>query len=338
MSNETKQKGIIDELIEKVDDPICGWTPLSIGKNIQINIIKIMILGILFFYLGILYYAVTSLLPPINTPEDLLPIVIALSSFILSFCISIKELIKPLESEERIRVTTNWNYKRIKKSEKKERWLLLKALIRMRTLQRDFKLSEVRRKYPSLFNEENLIGMLYTLSPLSVKMYGEKKIEANIKAKKEDDEKTDTNSLIAEYRVLNEAVWRRGRDSLVVNSIMIPASLAIVTFAIRFRSDLGRNILFSLPNAGFVPLVSLILIFIPYFLWYITTKLDNICFNRIYEIEDILHIKGNKWVLEQINCKTWYKVRRHMWHVFYLLLIGTYLFTAYWLFRETILV
>lgn len=155
--------------------------------------------------------------------------------------------------------------------------------------------------------------------------------------KEDDEEKPETKSLIAEYGVLNEAIWRRGRDSLVVNSIMIPASLAIVTFGVEFRSQLERNILTDLPNAGFVPIVSLILVVIPYLLWYTSTILDNICLDRIHKIEDRLHIKGNKWILEQTKCNTWIKLRRHMWHVLFWSLIIGYLFAAYWLFRYTIL-
>lgn len=152
----------------------------------------------------------------------------------------------------------------------------------------------------------------------------------------EDEKKPETQSSIAEYRVLNEAIWRRGRDSLVVNSIMIPASLAIVTFAIRFRSELGTNILFNVPNAGFVPLIGLILIIIPYFLWLTSTKLDDICFDRIYKIEENLRIKGNRWVRKQVECNTWFKVRRRMWHAIFLVIMGAYIFTSFWLFRETI--
>lgn len=166
------------------------------------------------------------------------------------------------------------------------------------------------------------------------------------RSKKEESEEVDTvrnqenpdpPSLIAEYRILNEAIWRRDQVSLLVSSIMISVTLGIVTFAIRFRGELGRSILFDLPNAGFIPLVSVMLILIPYLLWWTSTKLDGICFNRIHEIEDMLHIRGHTHILEQIRCNTWYKFRRHMWHFIFLLFIGIYLFMAYWLFTKTII-
>ena len=141
--------------------------------------------------------------------------------------------------------------------------------------------------------------------------------------------------LIAEYHVLNEAVWRRGQDNLIVNSIMIPASLAIVTFSIEFRSYLERSMFTGLPNAGFIPLLSLVLIAIPYVLWYTSTVIDKVCFCRIHQIEDALNIKGNKWVRKQLRCNLWIKLRSNLWHIIYWFLIATYLFIAFWLFAHT---
>ena len=157
--------------------------------------------------------------------------------------------------------------------------------------------------------------------------------------RKEGDEKEpDIKSLIAEYQVLNKVVNRRGSDTLLVDSIMIPSSLIVVLFAIEFKESLGISILFNVPNAGFVPLLSLMLIMIPYILWWTSTKLDKICFDRMCAIEKELHIKGHQYIRERTRCKIWLKVRRNMWHVFFLLFIGTYIFTAWWLFRETIVV
>lgn len=151
------------------------------------------------------------------------------------------------------------------------------------------------------------------------------------------EEQAETISLIAEYRVLNEAIWRRDQVNLLVNSIMISATLAIVTFAVRFRNELGKNIFFDLPNAGFIPILSLILICIPYLLWWTSTRLDDICFDRIHKIEDILHIKGQQYIWNRVKCSTLYKFRRHMWHFVFFLFLGVYIFTAIWLFRETVI-
>jgi len=164
-----------------------------------------------------------------------------------------------------------------------------------------------------------------------------KKTEQKETKEERSKEEPKTSSQIAEYRVLNEAVWRRGRCSLIVNSIVVSTTLAIVTFAISNRNDLGRNFFLDLPNAGFVPLVSLILIVMAYLLWWTSKKLDNICYIRIHELEDELGIRGNQWVHEQIRDKTWFLFRGYIWHSVFLLFIGAYLFTAYWLFTHTVI-
>lgn len=161
MKQEEKQRDVIAELIEKIDDPVYGWESLSKWKRLQLFFGKIVILLLVVFYLIVIYYAVELLLPFIGTPETLLVVVIGLVALILQFFHIIMELTKSEDGTKILRVTTDWNYKRIRERVESEHWLLLKALIRMRTLQKDFKLSEVRRKYPSLFNEERLVGMLY---------------------------------------------------------------------------------------------------------------------------------------------------------------------------------
>lgn len=159
-------------------------------------------------------------------------------------------------------------------------------------------------------------------------------LKQDIEKKEEEEtlEKHDNESLIAEYKVLNEAIQKRGSDCLLVDSIMIPSSLVIVTFAIRFRNDLGVDRLFHLPIAGYITLLALLLVGFPYYLWCTTTKIDNICFDRIHEIEKLLHIKGNLLIREKTKCKTWYKIRKHMWHVFFIIFIIAYVVTAFWLF------
>lgn len=155
------------------------------------------------------------------------------------------------------------------------------------------------------------------------------------KGEKESKGKADTQSLIAEYRALNEATQRRGSDTLLVDSIMIPSSLVIVIFAIQFRTELGKSIFVNLPVAGFVPLLALLLVVAPYILWWTTTKLDNMCFDRMCEIEKELKIKGYRYIRERTKCTTWMKIRRNMWHVLFWLFIISYIVTSYWLFRET---
>jgi hypothetical protein len=163
------------------------------------------------------------------------------------------------------------------------------------------------------------------------------------RAKKNED-MTTTNAedwservenLIAEYNILNKAIWTRDQVGLVVNSIMISATLGIVTFAIQYRDTLGKNIIFNSPNAMFVPLVSAVLIAVSYLQWWTSTKLNSFCFDRIHEIENTLRIKGHHWVLEQAESRAWYVFRKYMWHFVFLVFIGAYLFTSFWLLRNS---
>ena len=159
-----------------------------------------------------------------------------------------------------------------------------------------------------------------------------------LKAKKEEGKKKEkprTESLIAEYRVLNEAIRRRGSDSLLVNSIMIPSSIAILIFAVQFRRQLGEaTLLFNLPVAGFIPLLALLLVIIPYALHWTTKILDEKYFKRIHEIEDELKIKGLRCIHNEIRYETWYNIRRYIRHLFFLALIVIYVCVSIWLFRK----
>lgn len=156
--------------------------------------------------------------------------------------------------------------------------------------------------------------------------------------KKENNEKPDSQSLIAEYQILNDSVNRRYSNMLRIESIMIPTSLAIVTFGIINRKDLGMGVIItSLPISFFLPLISFILIFFLYLQRLTTNKINDICFARMRKIERVLHIEGHRYIREQIKSKTWFKVRGLIWHFIFLFIMGVYVFTAYWLIRESLI-
>lgn len=184
---------------------------------------------------------------------------------------------------------------------------------------------------------ENFIAQPIELNRIEGKREGNTMAEEGEEVLEEIRGEPTEDGLIVEYQVLNEAIWRRGRDTLLMISIFIPTALGLVLFAVQHRSELGRNIFINLPNAGFVPLASLILILISYFWCWTSTMLDNIFFDRIHEIEDLLHIEGHHYVLERIKCNTWFKFRRKMWHFILPLFIIAYLVAAIWLFRETVI-
>ena len=152
--------------------------------------------------------------------------------------------------------------------------------------------------------------------------------------KKAEKKELHMDSLIAEYKVLNEYVWRRENNFLLSNSIMISATLLAVTFAIENRDKLGMNVLFNIPNAGFVPIIGIVLISALYFLWLTSSALDGICLDRIHEVESILHIEGTHYVWEKAKSRVWFKPRRYLWHPIFLLFLGIYGYTAIWLFGQ----
>lgn len=114
---------------------------------------------------------------------------------------------------------------------------------------------------------------------------------SEVRIKEAEKKEPEMDSLVAEYKVLNEYVWRRENNFLLSNSIIISATLLIVTFAIQNRDKLGMNVLLTIPNAGFVPVVSVVLILALYFLWLTSSALDGICLNRIHEIETFCILK-----------------------------------------------
>lgn len=134
--------------------------------------------------------------------------------------------------------------------------------------------------------------------------------------------KPELQSLIAEYKALNDAVWNRGNNNLLIFSIMIPATLTAILFTIEFRTSLGTT--FGLPNAGFVPLACLMLIFVSFFELWTSQRIDKICFDRLGEIEYDLRIKGNSFVYCNIEQKPWYFIRSKMWYFVLFLFMAMY--------------
>lgn len=151
---------------------------------------------------------------------------------------------------------------------------------------------------------------------------------------KRKDETKKRKFLLEEYRVLNESIQSRWSDTLLVDSIMIPSSLLVVTFAIAERNNLGKSVIYDLPVAGFIPILTLVLIAISYIAHYTTTKLDKFYIDRIKSIETELGISGHRSIYAQIKGTWWYKLRCEMYHFFFWILIATYIFAAIWLFKE----
>jgi len=155
----------------------------------------------------------------------------------------------------------------------------------------------------------------------------------------DDEEKEETEkekNLRELYRVLNETLNSREKNTLFVDSIMIPLSIGIVTYAITNRASFGMSII-GVPVAGFIPLLTLLLVLFPYALHYTAIKLDSIYFDHIHKIEKELRVEGygHQSIYNQFRKTTWGRLRRRIWHWFFIALIIAYIFVSIWLFRET---
>jgi len=197
----------------------------------------------------------------------------------------------------------------------------------------------LEKHYPNLdwdtvFIVSTIIFIVWLIFWIGYILKGMKKIE---EGKKEDKTKPTKNSLIAEYQSLNDSVNRRSEEMLIADSFLFPTTLAVVTFAIANKEALGTSNIAGLPTAGFLPLLSSVLILIFYIFWLTTTEINKICFDRLHEIEVELHIEGHRRIYDRIRSKCWWKIRSKLWHIIFLLFIGAYLFSAYWLFKEPVI-
>lgn len=146
----------------------------------------------------------------------------------------------------------------------------------------------------------------------------------------------EREALIEEYHALNKSIEARGSNALLLDSIMIPSSLILVSFAVVNRVILGKSIIYNLPVAGFIPLLTLLLIIAPFFFHCTSKRLDGVCFDRIKGIEDELGIEGGHfYVYEMVKDTVWYKWRKNMWHILFWFLFVVYIAISIWIFRET---
>jgi hypothetical protein len=121
-----------------------------------------------------------------------------------------------------------------------------------------------------------------------------------------------------EYEALNKNVANREKSTLIVGTIILIASILILV------ESLGR----SLPRQLLVPtvLASLSL----YTVWLLfacatAKRINDICYDRMREIENELGIKVHSYIHERVNREKWYRYRSlALWLFFFwvLLLFG----------------
>ncbi len=128
--------------------------------------------------------------------------------------------------------------------------------------------------------------------------------------------------LIVEYRVLNNAVWERGRASWLVNSVLIPSSILVVLQVIINRNTLGNVV------SGLFSLLPFLLAFYCWLHHLFSNRVNKICWRRIHQIEEALGIQGNKRIYSEVKTRWWYPVRTSMWSILFFLLITIYLIVS----------
>lgn len=155
----------IKKLILLVDDE---WKKLGLFEQMK-PVLPQLIGGIIsIVVIFLIVYLVLTLATLLANIETLLTVAIAALALAWSSVSFFYSLTKPEDRESEICRTIDYNCERLKKQKvDTTRTLidrhpfLLKALIRMRTLQPDFKLGKVYKNHPFLFNEENLVRSLY---------------------------------------------------------------------------------------------------------------------------------------------------------------------------------
>ena len=152
---------------------------------------------------------------------------------------------------------------------------------------------------------------------------------------KEPCDKLDTaipeNLLILEYQTLNQAVNNRGTERGIVESILIPASTIPTVEMLRNKTVLGESILIcNIPVSTLLPLISLVILAVPFIIRCTTNKLDEIYQSRIRQIECILKMKGTKDIYEKIKYASWYHRRKKIMPILYSILTIVYIGASIW--------
>jgi len=137
--------------------------------------------------------------------------------------------------------------------------------------------------------------------------------------------------LVLEYKTLNEAVSKRGSDTVLVESIMIPASTLVLATMIENIEKLGKSTIIPwLKIPVIMPIISLVIILVPLTIRYTTNRLDEVQQGRIRCIEKQLGIYAHRYTYNKIKCQTWYKIRKRIIYCFYLALIMIYIGAIMW--------
>lgn len=140
-------------------------------------------------------------------------------------------------------------------------------------------------------------------------------------------------NLIEAYHMLHDSVYRRRVNQNTLNAILLPASVVLIGIAIQYKDSINALFPIELHVAGFVPLCSILLLFLSAVGTYSTSQTIKTCFEKIEEIENILGIEAHTYVFSRIRNKWWWKTRKVLWWTVLTLFLALCLISSYLLFK-----
>ena len=130
------------------------------------------------------------------------------------------------------------------------------------------------------------------------------------------EEIAEKEKLTREYNLLREEILDRSYKTWVITIVLIVGSLLVALAP----ADIGFPL----------SVLSIVLIAVAIVLHATSERVSAIDYYRLHELEDILKIAGSKRLFElEIAGKWWYRLRRSVVYVIFVILVGIYLFMAF---------
>jgi hypothetical protein len=145
--------------------------------------------------------------------------------------------------------------------------------------------------------------------------------------------KEQRDNLLEAYRILHDSVYRRELNMTALNSILLPASVVLIGIGIEYKGNIDGLFPHWVHVAGFVPLFSVLLLFLSGFAMCSTGRINRVCYEKINDIERTLGIEGHTYVYSKIENKWWWRTRRVVWWILSALFLSVCFIVSYQLFR-----
>jgi len=136
----------------------------------------------------------------------------------------------------------------------------------------------------------------------------------------------ENQALLEAYRELNETMRSRGSTALTIYSILLPGSLILATLSLEpgVREE-ARRVLPVL-GAAAIPFGALLAGFLGLLYWMTVLRGEEDLWKQIHQLEHRLGIlEGHAKMRQIVQRRLWYKARRFIWPVSFLLAESAYL-------------